>query len=77
MKTARVFRNGKSQVVRIPKEFQIEAKEVEIERKGDALVLRPKKKSWDALIRSLDKFTGDFMKNGRNQPRVQKRGKAS
>ncbi len=76
MKTARIFRSGNSQAVRIPKEFQMEGDEVEIQRKGDVLVLRPKKQSWDALSESLRQFTADFMTSGRHQPRVQKRGTA-
>ena len=76
MKTARIFRSGNSQAVRIPKEFQMEGDEAEIRRRGEWLLLRPKKKSWAALGESLDKFTNDFMKNGRNQPTIQKRGRA-
>ena len=76
MKTARIFRSGNSQAVRIPKEFQMQGDEVEIERKGDVLLLRPKKKSWDAFTESLQKFTDDFMMDGRNQSQVQKRDKA-
>lgn len=76
MKTAKIFRSGNSQAVRIPKEFQLEGDEVEILKKGQAVVLRPKKKSWAALIESLQKFTDDFMEKGRNQPPVQKRGRA-
>lgn len=72
MKTAKIFRSGNSQAVRIPKEFQIEGDEVEILKKGESLVLRPKGKSWAPLIKSLEKFTDDFMKSGRNQPRVQR-----
>ena len=75
MKTAKIFRSGNSQAVRIPKEFQMEGDEVEIQRKGNALVLRPKKKSWTSLIKSLEQFTEDFMAQGRKQPRIQKRGK--
>ena len=73
MKTARVFKSGNSQAVRIPKEFHLEDDEVEIRRKGDSLILRPKKRSWTALFESLDKFTEDFMADGRNQPPMQKR----
>ena len=43
-------------------------------RKEKWLLFRPKKKSWAALTKSLDKFTDDFMQGGRNQPRLQKRG---
>jgi antitoxin VapB len=44
MTTARVFRSGNSQAVRLPKEFRFGAKEVEIFRRGDEIVLREKKK---------------------------------
>jgi antitoxin VapB len=73
MKTAKVFRSGNSQAVRIPKDFQLEGDEVEILKKGHSLVLRPKRKSWAALVASLRKFTDDFMDKGRQQPPVQKR----
>jgi antitoxin VapB len=73
MKTAKVFKSGNSQAVRIPKEFHLEDDEVEIRRKGDSLILRPKKRSWSALFESLDKFTDDFMAEGRTQPPAQKR----
>ncbi len=76
MKTARIFRSGNSQAVRIPKEFQIVGDKVEIRRRGNALVLRPKGKSWTALIQSLEKFTDDFMKGGRKQQRMQTRAKS-
>ena len=76
MKTARVFRSGNSQAVRIPKEFHIEGDEVEIIKKGRSLVLRPRRRSWASLLRSLDGFTDDFMAAGRHQGRVQKRGPA-
>jgi antitoxin VapB len=76
MKTAKIFRSGNSQAVRIPKEFQLEGDEVEILKRGRTLVLRPKKKSWVALVDSLQKFTDDFMEKGRNQPPVQKRDRA-
>jgi antitoxin VapB len=55
-KTAKIFRSGNSQAVRIPKEFQMEGTEVEIQRRGDALILRPKRKSWALLLESLGKF---------------------
>ena len=73
MKTAKVFKSGNSQAVRIPKEFHLEDEAVEIRRKGDSLILRPKKRSWKALFASLDMFTEDFMAEGRKQPPMQKR----
>jgi len=76
MRTAKIFRSGNSQAVRIPKDFQLEGDEVEILKKGASLVLRPKRKSWAALIESLGKFTDDFMESGRKQPRAQRRERA-
>lgn len=73
MKTAKVFKSGNSQAVRIPKEFHIEDDVVEIRRKGDSIILRPRKRSWAALVESLEKFTKDFMAEGRSQPPMQKR----
>ena len=65
MKTAKVFRSGNSQAVRIPKEFQLEGQEVEIRRRGDTLILRPVKRKWTALVASLALFTDDFMADWR------------
>jgi antitoxin VapB len=42
MTTAKVFRSGNSQAVRLPKEFRFKAKEVEVFRRGDEVVLREK-----------------------------------
>ena len=75
-KTAKIFKSGNSQAVRIPKEFQLEGTEVEIQRRGDALILRPKRKSWAPLLESLEKFSDDFMASGRGQPDHQERDEA-
>jgi antitoxin VapB len=74
--TAKVFKSGNSQAVRIPKEFRIDDEEVEIRRKGRAILLEPRKRSWTSLFESLDKFTDDFMADGRKQPPLQKRRRA-
>lgn len=76
MKTAKIFMSGNSQAVRIPKEFQLKGDEVEIQKRGDTLILRPKRKTWATLTASLKKFTDDFMAKGREQPRLQKRHQA-
>jgi antitoxin VapB len=68
VKTAKLFKNGESQAVRLPKEFRFAGSEVLIQRVGDAVVLLPKAKSWDTLIGSLKKFPADFMTE-REQPR--------
>ena len=67
VKTAKLFRNGDSQAVRLPKEFRFEGTEVLIKRVGNAVVLLPQAHSWDSLIASLEKFPADFMAE-RGQP---------
>jgi antitoxin VapB len=46
MQKAKVFMNGRSQAVRLPKEFRVEGDEVAVTRLGDAIVLQPIKKTW-------------------------------
>ena len=70
MVTAKVFRNGRSQAVRLPKEFRFETDEVYVTRLGSAVVLLPKKGGWDVLFDAMDGFTGDFMES-REQPKEQ------
>jgi antitoxin VapB len=72
MKTAKLFKNGESQAVRLPKEFRFAGEEVFIKRMGNAVVLLPKSKSWDSLLASLPKFSADFMSE-REQPPEQDR----
>lgn len=72
MKTAKLFQNGQSQAVRLPKEFRFQGDEVIIRRSGNTVVLIPTAHSWDVLVDSLDKFSADFMEN-RDQPAVQTR----
>jgi antitoxin VapB len=72
MKTAKIFQNGQSQAVRLPKEFRFEGDEVIIKRSGNAVVLIPANHSWDTLADSLNKFSADFMDN-RDQPGQQAR----
>jgi len=72
VKTAKVFQNGQSQAVRLPKEFRFEDDRVFIKKSGNVVILIPTKESWASLIDSLDKFTSDFMSE-RDQPAVQQR----
>ena len=72
MKTAKLFKNGQSQAVRLPKEFRFEGDEVFIKKSGSAVILIPRVNSWDSLTVSLDKFTRDFVSD-RAQPKQQKR----
>lgn len=72
MQTAKLFRNGQSQAVRLPKEFRFEGDEVYIKRMGNAVVLLPQESCWDVLFESLGEFSEDFMAD-REQPQIQPR----
>lgn len=72
MKTAKLFRNGQSQAVRLPKEFRFDDDHVYVKKSGNAVILIPAKDSWQTLFNSLDEFSQDFMSE-RKQPRTQKR----
>lgn len=60
MQTARLFPNGQSQAVRLPKEFRFEGEWVYIQRCGNAVVLLPQQAPWETLFASLELFTADF-----------------
>ena len=68
-----IFQNGSSQAVRLPKAFRIPGNEVKIFKKGNQVILEPIETTWDSLFESLSEFPEDFMKDGRNQPAMQKR----
>jgi antitoxin VapB len=67
MQTARLFVNGRSQAVRLPKECQFEGEDVYIQRVGDAVILFPLDKEWETFLHGLNGFSGDFMSEGRDQ----------
>jgi antitoxin VapB len=67
MQTAKVFVNGRSQAVRLPKDFRLPGSDVYIKKIGNIVILIPKDDPWSSLLSSLDQFTDDFMEN-RDQP---------
>lgn len=70
MKTAKLFRNGHSQAVRLPEGIRFAGDFVYIKRSGNTVILIPAANSWDSLVQSLDKFSDDFFTE-RNQPKFQ------
>lgn len=61
MTVAKLFQNGGSQAVRLPKEYRFEGNEVLISRVGDVVVMVPRMEYWSTMLKSLDMFTDDFM----------------
>jgi antitoxin VapB len=75
MLTAKIFQNGRSQAVRLPKEYRFTDSEVLTHKVGDVLMLIPtsQKDSWSTLLASLDLFSEDFMADGRIDSQEQER----
>jgi antitoxin VapB len=73
MATARVFRSGNSQALRLPKEFRLKSKEVEIFRRGDELVIREKPKNLEAAFHLLAGLPSDLEISDRSKDYPQKR----
>ena len=67
MQTAKIFINGRSQAVRLPKEFRFSGSDVFIKRIGKIVLLIPKDDPWASLADSLDQFTDAYMET-RDQP---------
>jgi antitoxin VapB len=72
MKTAKLFQTGRSQAVRLPKEFRFEGAQVYIKHVGSAVVLLPEAHTWDLLFEACDEFEDDFLTE-RQQPALQAR----
>ncbi|MGB3916529.1 MAG: AbrB/MazE/SpoVT family DNA-binding domain-containing protein [Thiothrix litoralis] len=73
MQTAKIFQNGRSQAIRLPKAFRLSGTEVKISRDGNRIILEPLEQSWDDWLLAIDQFSDDFMAEGRDQPAVQER----
>jgi len=73
MQTARLFVNGRSQAVRLPKEFQFSGESVYVKKLGDAVILVPFDKDWEVFLHGLNSFSEDFMSEGRFQENDQER----
>jgi len=73
MDTAKIFKNGNSQAVRLPKTYQFDVNEVQILRRGDEVVLKRKPMNLTAVFDLLTGMSEDFMADGRCQPPVQQR----
>ncbi|MBO7677766.1 MAG: AbrB/MazE/SpoVT family DNA-binding domain-containing protein [Erysipelotrichaceae bacterium] len=62
---AKLFENGRSQAVRLPKEYRFEGEEVRINKIGDMVILVPLKSKWDNFTKAIDLFSDDFLAEGR------------
>jgi len=67
MEAVKLFKNGSSQAVRLPKEYRFSGDEVYIKKTGHVVMLFPKDKEWETHLDGLHGFSDDFMSEGRNQ----------
>jgi antitoxin VapB len=73
VKTTRVFQSGNSQAVRLPKEFRLASKTIEITRRGNELILRERPAGLERAFRALASLPDDFFADGRVDPPPQRR----
>lgn len=67
METAKIFENGRSQAVRLPKKFRFNVEEVVVQQLGDAVILVPRESLWQTFMDGLNSFTSDIFESGREQ----------
>lgn len=69
MNRAKIFKNGDSQAIRLPKEFRFQGKEVYIRKEGDNVIISPIEDAVDRLWKTISSLSDDF-KIERNQPKL-------
>ena len=72
MTTAKVFQNGRSQAIRLPKEFRVETDEVYLKRTSEGFLVIPRD-PWDIFFEGVEEVSSEFMREGRPQPDPQER----
>ena len=71
---AKLFMNGQSQTVRLPKEYRFESDKVLIRKRGDEVILSPRPKSWDLFFKETPLASGDFMSDRDELPPQKREG---
>ena len=71
--TAKIFENGGSQAVRLPKEYRFDVNEVAVNKIGNIVLLSPKLDKWESVLQAIDMFSDDYMADGRADQKAQER----
>jgi antitoxin VapB len=69
---AKVFMNGRSQAIRLPKEFRVEADEVYLKKTPEGFLVIPRD-PWEIFFEGVQELSDDFMAGGRRQPKLDRR----
>lgn len=72
MTTAKVFKSGGSQAIRLPKEFRVEGDEVHLKRTREGILIIPKD-PWEVFMEGVEELSEGFMASGREQPEMEPR----
>ena len=72
MQTAKVFQTGRSQAIRLPKEFRVETAEVYLKKTPEGFLVIPRD-PWEVFFEGVEELSADFMAGGRSQPAPQSR----
>ncbi len=62
-RVAKIFMNGRSQAVRLPKEYRFDTEEVYIRKQGQNVIISAKKPTWDEFFDSRPAFDDDYLKD--------------
>ena len=73
METAKVFANGRSQAVRLPKKYRLDESEIFVQKVGNVILLIPKENRWQTFLDGVNGFTEDFFEDGRMPERMVER----
>lgn len=76
MTIARVFQSGRSQAIRLPKEFRVDVDQVYLKKTPDGFLVIARD-PWELFYEGVEELSEDFMANGRMQPAQQERGPLS
>jgi antitoxin VapB len=72
MVVAKVFRNGRSQAIRLPKEFRVDTDEVYLKRTREGFLVISRD-PWELFFEGVEELSDDFMRGDRKQPDVEQR----
>jgi antitoxin VapB len=72
MTVAKVFRNGRSQAIRLPKEFRVDVDEVYLKRTPEGFLVIPRD-PWEVFFEGVEELSDDFLRGGRVQPEAERR----
>jgi len=72
VQTAKVFQNGRSQAIRLPKEFRVKTDEVYLKKTPEGFLVITRD-PWELFREGIAMLSHDFMAGGRKQPKVEQR----